>query len=157
MFREINNLHKEVSKPIVAEAIPEDAMMEEPQPTANLRKIDFDTELALNVIEFDAFDEGPAYRSAIKSTKDFLVSNKLVADESEIDVIRGPFVELENAQMEAESLDLPDLPLEKKLAVDEEFDIKCTICPKANSKEGFKIFNSLAMELNQQGREKYKN
>lgn len=124
----------------------EQAGLEENYAQANTKKIDFETELALQFIEMNDINTSP-YQS-VKQMKQFLVNKGLVKDENEVEVIRGPFTEVELKFLEIDDPDeREEIKFEKKMEVDEEFNIKCSICPKANYEEGYQIFLAVCKEL----------
>lgn len=76
--------------------------------------MDFETELALQFIDINPSDENLTYYSTVKAAKSFLLSKNL-AEEVEIEVIRGPFAELElrlNEQEDEEQKVMIERPVE---------------------------------------------
>jgi hypothetical protein len=69
-------------------------------------------------------------------------------------VIRGPFAELE-LKLNEEEENKEEVRLVEPMEVDEDFDIKCRICPKVNSEYGFRMFREVIKELPDNNREKY--
>jgi len=61
-----------------------------------------------------------------------------VKDDKEIEIIWGPFSEIELKMLELEEGEyIEEQKFEKEMEVDEDYQIKCGICPKANYDEGY--------------------
>lgn len=146
-FTEMNALHRNLSDflpplPEFDENNPEAEEATKPRP-------DLNTELGLQMIDYNAFNENDSAVTELKHVRDYLVSNKLVVDETEILHVEPPFATLETHFNAIEEYGQDESEkIKKEEEKDEEFDIKCTICPKVNSDQGHKIFDIIHREQN---------
>ena len=123
---------------------------------APVPKLGIDTHLALSNFYIGDKIDVTSPEDIMRQSVKYLVQNKLVADENEVEVLRGPFVELEKHQLRLEEEGLDDVPMEVEEVKDEEFELKCTICPKVNSEQGQKIFKDIAVDYNSTHKNNFK-
>lgn len=113
--------------------------MEDPPPIFDAD--DTDTKAQDRELELlHSFFPSNGVSGAINDAKNFLISHKFVNDESEIDVVRGPFIEYEKQVLENEEFgdnyDEPDIVYHKEKE-DEEFNkIAELLPPKPDFPEG---------------------
>lgn len=87
------------------------------------KKIDFETELALQFVDGNPNDILDNPYNTIKQMKSFLISKKLVKDENQIEIVWGPFTELEMKLFDNEndSEEEKDTWIEKRVKIDEDY------------------------------------
>lgn len=99
------------------------------------------------MIDYNAFNDNDSALTEIKHVRDYLVSNKLANEETDILFVEPPFADLQTHvnEMEEDAKE-EDEKMVKEEEKDEDFEIKCTICPKVNSVQGHKIFDIIHKE-----------